>query len=138
MYDSLATIMRGWSRIFFGSSAGKPWRSIGVMLFILLGCYPSYAAAAWGVYRVLHPVGICNGYPWIALAAVHVGLMTVQIAVIYRWMGNRGFYAIFFPISSLFILAIALRAVWMCLTKKVHWRGTTYSHHIELANPAKP
>jgi glycosyltransferase involved in cell wall biosynthesis len=138
MYDSLATIMRGWSRIFFGSSAGSPWRSIGAILFILVGCYPLYGAAAWGFYRVAHPIGICNGYAWVIASFAHWLVMTIQIAIIYRWMGNRGIYALLFPISAIFLLAILARAVWMCLTKKVQWRGTTYSHQIELANPARP
>jgi glycosyltransferase involved in cell wall biosynthesis len=135
MYDSLATIMRGWSRIFFGSSAGSPWRSFGVMLFIVIGCYPLFGAATWGAYRVFHPVGICNGYGWIIAAFAQWLIMTIQIGIIYRWMGNRGAYALLFPISAIFLLVILARAVWMCLTKKVHWRGTTYSHQIELAKP---
>jgi hypothetical protein len=136
MYDSLSTIMRGWSRIFFGSSAGSPWRSIAVLLFILVACYSAFVAPIWGFYRIAHPHGICNGYPWIGVAIVHWLIMTIQIAIIYRWMGARGFYALFFPISAVFILVILLRSVWMCLTKKVHWRGTTYSHQIELAKPS--
>jgi glycosyltransferase involved in cell wall biosynthesis len=135
MYDSLATIMRGWSRIFFGSSAGSPWRSLAVMLFVIIGCYPLFAAAVWGFYRVQHPIGICNGYPWIGLAILQWLIMTIQIGIIYRWMGARGIYALLFPISAIFLLVILARAVWMCLTKKVSWRGTTYSHQIELAKP---
>jgi len=131
MYDSLATILRGWSRIFFGSSSGSPWRSVVAMLFILLGCYPAYAAIAWGVYRMLHPVGICTGYPWLGTAGFHIVLMTVQLGIVYRWMGNRAIYALLFPVAAPFILFVLARSVWMCLTGKVHWRGTRYSHEIQ-------
>ena len=139
MYDSLATSMRGWSRIFFGSSAGSPWRSLIVIAFILFSCYSAFAATTWGFYRAAHPVGICTGYPWIAIGFIHWLAMTIQIAIIYRWTGARGLYALLFPLSATFLLAILIRSVWMCLTKRVHWRGTTYSHQIELAShPAKP
>jgi chlorobactene glucosyltransferase len=139
MYDSLATIMRGWSRIFFGSSAGSPWRALLLIAFILVSCYSAFAAPIWGLYRLAHPIGMYAGYAWIALAVIHWLVMTIQIAIIYRWMGARGLYSLLFPFSATFILAILARSVWMCLTKRVHWRGTTYSHQIELAsNPAKP
>ena len=49
MYDSLPTIMKGWSRIFFGSSSGSPWRSVAVMFFIVIGCYSALFAAAWAL-----------------------------------------------------------------------------------------
>ena len=131
MYDSLPTIMKGWSRIFFGSSSGSPWRSLAVIFFILIGCYSAFVAAPWGIYRFEHPIGILNGIPWIAAAAIHWTLMTVQIGIIYRWMGARVLYAAAFFVTGLFVLAILARAVWMCITGRVHWRGTSYSHQIE-------
>jgi glycosyltransferase involved in cell wall biosynthesis len=137
MYDSLATIMRGWSRIFFGSSSGSPWRSLCVMAFILLGCYSAYAAAAWGTYRFLHSNEWIMGIAWLAAAIFHWTMTTVQLGVIYRWMGTRPIYAAAFFISGWFVMAILCRAVWMCLTRRVHWRGTRYSHPIGLANSTK-
>jgi hypothetical protein len=137
MYDSLTTIMGGWSRIFFGSSSGSPWRSLGAMAFILLGCYSAYAAAAWGVWRLVHLGEPAMGIAWLTAAAVHWTLMTVQLGIIYRWMGNRAIGAAAFFISGWFVLAILCRSVWMCLTRRVDWRGTSYSHSVGLANPTK-
>ena len=137
MYDSLPTIMKGWSRIFFGSSSGSPWRSVAVMFFIVIGCYSALFAAAWGTHRLGHPIGIRYGILWLAAAAIHWILMTTQIGIIYRWMGARAIYATTFFVTGLFVLAILARAVWMCVTGRVHWRGTSYSHQIELVNPDK-
>ncbi len=137
MYDSLPNIMKGWSRIFFGCGSGSPWRSLALMLVILIGGYSVFIAAAWGVYRVGHPVGIRNGIPWLAAAAIHWTLMTVQIGIIFRWMGARAIYAAVSFITGLFVLVILAHAVWMCITGRVHWRGTSYSHAIEMANPDK-
>jgi len=138
MYDSLATIMRGWSRIFFGSSCGSPWRSLCVMAVILLGCYSAYPAAAWGVWRLVHSNEPIMGIAWLAAATLHWTMTTVQLGIIYRWMGNRAIYAAAFFISGWFVMVMLCRAVWMCLTRRVDWRGTSYSHPIGLANPTKP
>jgi chlorobactene glucosyltransferase len=137
MYDSLGSIMRGWSRIFFGSSSGSPWRSVAVIVYILLGGYSALVAGAWGVYGISHHVGIYDGIPWLAAAVIHWVLMTVQIGVLYRWMGARAVYAAGFFVTGLFVLVIMARAVWMCITGRVQWRGTNYSHQMELAKPGK-
>jgi glycosyltransferase involved in cell wall biosynthesis len=131
MYDSLATIMRGWSRIFFGSSSGSPWRSLTVMFFIFVVCYSAVAAATFGIYRLNEPHRMLQGCLWLAAAAIHWTLMTVELGIIYRWMGNRARYAAAFFVTGWFVLAILGRAVWMCITGKVHWRGTNYCHPIE-------
>jgi chlorobactene glucosyltransferase len=135
MYDSLATIMRGWSRIFFGSSSGSPWRILGVIAVILLSCFSAYGAVALGIYRIFHPVNFAGGAGWLTAAALHVALITALIAIIYRWMGNRPIYSLTFLVSVWFLMAVLVRALWMCLTRRVDWRGTTYSHAIETAIP---
>lgn len=137
MYDSLATIMRGWSRIFFGSSSGSPWRILILMGVIVLGCFSAYAALGWGVYRVLHPAEFPGAAGWLLAAALHLGLMTILIGNIYRWMGNRASYAASFFITAWFLLAVLARAMWMCLTRRVDWRGTTYSHEIRAVEGIK-
>jgi chlorobactene glucosyltransferase len=131
MYDSLGSIMRGWSRIFYGSSSGSPWRSLLVMLVILVGGYSCLGALGWGIYAGVHHVGIWDGRGWVVAAAVHWVLMTVQIGVMYRWMGARSVYAAAFLVTGIFVLVILGWAVWMCFTGHVNWRGTTYSHKIE-------
>jgi len=126
MYDSFSSIMRGWSRIFFASAVGSPWRSILGILFLLFCGYSDLAALAWGIYRELHPVGGVPGVAWIVLAVVHGVLMFYQVGIMYRWTLNPRRYALFLPLTGLFLLTIFVRSVWMCLTKKVEWRGTSY------------
>ncbi len=131
MYDSLPKIMSGWSRIFFGAGSGSPWRSLAVMLFVVIGGYSAFFAAAYGVYGITHRIGIFDSIPWLVVAVIHWILMTVQIGKIYRWLGGRAIYAVAFFITGLFILAILARALWMCITGRVLWRGTSYSHKLE-------
>jgi chlorobactene glucosyltransferase len=131
MYDSFARILRGWSRIFFASAVGSPWRSILAIIFILVCCYSSAAAMAFGVYRQFHPINAFRGWGWIITAAIHWALMTVQIGVMYRWTRNPPAFALLFPVTSVLLLIIFARAVWMCLTRRVEWRGTSYRHAMD-------
>jgi hypothetical protein len=46
----------------------------------------------------------------------------------YRWSKNSGWNALLFPIGGPLLLWTLYKALIMCITKKVEWRGTTYSH----------
>jgi glycosyltransferase involved in cell wall biosynthesis len=137
MYDSLATIMRGWSRIFFGSSSGSPWRILVLIAFIIFSCFSAGVAGAWGLYRIFHSAAFPGALGWLCAAAAHFGLMFTLIAIVYRWMGNRALYAATFFVSIWFLLAVLARALWMCVTGRVAWRGTSYSHDIGAVNATR-
>lgn len=139
MYDSLGAIIRGWSRIYYAARVGSPWRVLAALLFVLLCGFSVYPALAWGIYRTLHPMpawpGLIGslaptwaGPLWLLNALSHLGLMTFALARIYRWSGNRAANALLFPVAGPVLAYIFLRALKMCVTKKVEWRGTAYSH----------
>ncbi len=54
--------------------------------------------------------------------------MTWYIGVIYHWSGNPRRNALLFPVAGPMLMMIFFRALKMCVTKKVEWRGTAYSH----------
>lgn len=141
MYSSFGDIYRGWSRIYYAAGMGRPWRMLIGAAFLLLCAFPAYAALAWGAYRLSHPASFFGVIPaawsWLAAGGLHVGLMTCMLAVMYRWSGNRGRSALLFPITGPLLLAMLLRAARMCITKKVTWRGVSYSHSI-LDKPVVP
>jgi chlorobactene glucosyltransferase len=132
MYSSLGAIFRGWSRIYYAAHVGSPWRILIGMAFLLACCFSILPAAAWGVYRVLHPTVLLHvpaGAAWLALAAAHFGLMTWYLSVIYHWSGNpRRNAFLFLPLGGPMLMAVFWRGLKMCVTKKVEWRGTAYSH----------
>jgi chlorobactene glucosyltransferase len=133
MYNSLASIFRGWSRSFYATSLGRPWRILAGIVFIFLSCYSVFVAAGWSVYRAMHPSsiqGIGESWQWLAVTAVHLGAMLFFIGVIYRWTGNRRRYAWLFPIGAGMMIGIFLKALRMCVTNKVEWRGTSYTHRM--------
>jgi glycosyltransferase involved in cell wall biosynthesis len=134
MYDSLQKILRGWSRIFFAASDGRPWRTIFSLLFVVFCCYSAYPALAWGIYRLFVPGNSAlTGFDWLVVSLLHLGVMTFQIGVMYRWQVTPWKYALLFPLGGLFLIYIFASALKMCMTRRVEWRGTSYSRNIAAA-----
>ncbi len=57
-----------------------------------------------------------------------LGAMHYYLAMVYFWSGNPIINGFLFPISGPMLIAIMIRGIWMCITKKVTWRGTSYAH----------
>ena len=139
MYDSLGAIIRGWSRIYYAARVGSPWRILAALFFVVVCGMSVYPALAWGVYRTLHPLvewpGLFGhlmhrylGVTWLIYAVLHLVLLNVALRRVYKWTGNSARYALMFPIAGPMLSYIFCRALKMCVTKKVEWRGTAYSH----------
>jgi cellulose synthase/poly-beta-1,6-N-acetylglucosamine synthase-like glycosyltransferase len=139
MYASLGAIIRGWSRIYFAARVGSPWRILLALFFVIVCGMSVYPALAWGIYRTLHAVpewpGIIGhsahrylGPLWLFYALLHLALMSLGLRLVYRWSGNSAKYALFFPVAGPILSYIFYRALRMCVSKKVEWRGTAYSH----------
>jgi hypothetical protein len=136
MYSSLPAIFRGWSRIYYAAQAGRPWRILIGITFLLLCGFSILPATAWGLYRLAHPAPTLYGNAdwllgahWLGVALAHLVLMTGSLATIYRWSGNPGRNALLFlPLGGPMLLATFFKGLKMCVTKKVEWRGTAYAH----------
>lgn len=137
MYSSLREILRGWSRNFFAGSLGRPWRVLAAMAFLLVCGLSVVPAAVWGVWRQLHPVNAIAGWGWLGSAALHAGVMLGCVAAAYAWSGNRRRLALLFPLGGAMLLGIFARAAWMCVTGKVEWRGTRYTHRMSREVPLR-
>jgi chlorobactene glucosyltransferase len=127
MYSSLAAIFRGWSRIYYAAQVGSPWRVLAAATFVVLCGFTGYLALAWGLARWAMVGWNSAGY-WVIGAIVHLALMTSCLATLYRWSGNPRRNAFLFPLGGSMLMVIFARALKMCVTKKVEWRGTAYSH----------
>ena len=151
MYSSLESIFKGWGRIYYAGRNGSPWRVIAAVLFLVLCCFSGYAALAWGLYRLASPASLAfpvigwalsAGPAWVVGATAHLALLTYFVGVMYLWTGNPRRNALAFPVAASMLLAIFFKALKMCVTKKVEWRGTSYTHVItptlDAAQPAKP
>lgn len=131
MYNSLENIFKGWGRIFYAGRAGSPWRVLAGVCALIFCCSTAYIGVAFGLWRVAHPTPALWGHAqwaWLAAAATHLGLLTWFVGTMYEWTGNLRRNALMFPLGGAMLLAIFLKALKMCVTKKVEWRGTNYSH----------
>jgi len=139
MYASLGAIIRGWSRIYYAARVGSPWRIIAALFFILVCGMSVYPALAWGIYRTLHPVAVWPGligrlaHPglgplWLFNGLIHFLLLNVALRRVYKWSGNSSRYALFFTVAGPMLSYILYRGLKLCVTKKIEWRGTAYSH----------
>jgi cellulose synthase/poly-beta-1,6-N-acetylglucosamine synthase-like glycosyltransferase len=134
MYSSLPSIIRGWSRIYYAARVGSPWRTLSALMFVLQCCFTVYPALAWGIWRTIHPGAALHGYmgiAWLTAAILHWVVMTWFLGVMYHWSGNRRRTALLFPVAGSLLVYIFLRALRMCVTKKVVWRGTAYQHTMQ-------
>ena len=134
MYSSLPAIIRGWSRIYYAARVGSPWRVLMALAFLLLCCFSVYPALAWGIWRTLHPTPVFHGLLgplWLFTAVSHLVVMTLYLGRMYTWSGNAARNALYFPLAGSLLGYIFLRALKMCVTKKVEWRGTAYSHTMQ-------
>lgn len=128
MYSSLASIFKGWGRNFYAGSLGRPWRILLVGLVIVACSFSAYVALAWAVWRIFHPVNAYGAYGWALSAIVHLILMMGALGAMYSWSGNRRSSALLFPLGGSILLLIFAKALQMCATGKVEWRGTQYGH----------
>jgi len=134
MYSSLPAIIRGWSRIYYAARVGSPWRVLLALAFVLLSCFTVYPALVWSIWRMAHPSPLLHGWIgplWLFTACSHLGVMTFYLARMYQWSGNSRRNAFYFPLAGGLLCYIFLRALKMCITKKVEWRGTAYSHTMQ-------
>lgn len=123
MHTSLRQMFSGWARIYSGVSNRNPARIVAAMMFLLISGLSVYVALAGGLV-VLAKSGRRD---WLLLALVHLLLITMVLAFIYRMSGNPRRYALAFPMGATVMIAIFAGAVHACRTGKIAWRGTSYT-----------
>jgi chlorobactene glucosyltransferase len=126
MYTSLDGIVRGWSRILFDALGRNPWRLLGRLLDPLVFSQSGHVALAWAL--VLLARGEVGPFAFwlLGLSLVHHAFTYSVLRRLYL-MSVPGSRAIgWFPLANLVMVWILLRAIRMCLTGRVTWRGTVY------------
>ncbi len=120
MHGTYRQMLNGWGRIFSGVSSRRPWRILGAAGMVLDGLL------AWAMVPLAATTGDAR---WIAAAGMHWILATGVVATFYHWSGNRMRWALLFPISAVILLTLYGKALVMCLTGQVAWRGTSYVYN---------
>ena len=126
MYTSFKQIIRGWSRIFFGTFGTLKRLTISFLLMAVMGLLP-YAAALVGL------LGFHSGGSVAALVCGIAGLagVAMQMSVIFRYyrlLGNAGSLAWTYSMACIITLVIIV----ISMTKlrrgaTVTWKSTTYA-----------
>jgi hypothetical protein len=128
MYTSLGAILRGWSRIFYGTF-GTPGRLATTLAVVcVVSLYP-YLAAAVGLS--LAGAGVRPAGAWWACGAAASAALLVQLSVIwrfYRWARARPGLFWAYP-AAVIVTIIALIGSFGKLRRgsRVVWRSTTYT-----------
>jgi cellulose synthase/poly-beta-1,6-N-acetylglucosamine synthase-like glycosyltransferase len=124
MYSSVLQMFRGWGRIFAATDNLRPWRILLTIGFLLVSGLGAYAALAFGVFALRQ-----NGqWIWMAGALAHILLQTVYLVPVYRLSGNSAWYALLSPFTTTVVILMLLRAVQICRSRKLVWRGTEYTY----------
>ena len=126
MYASLKAMVRGWSRIFFGTFGTLRRLTLSLTAIVLMGILP-YVVAMIGAAAVA--AGLGQPALWCLLAGLTaVAMQQSVIWRFYRLIGARAELAWTYLIGNLFAAA----AVVIAMTKlrkgaQVVWRNTTYT-----------
>ena len=127
MYTSLPQFVRGWSRILYDALGRNPWRLLAQGLDPLFFSQTAHVAliAALVMLALGRPSGPFP--PWLlALSIAHHLLAYTCLRRLYVLSVPRTKHVAWYPLAGLVLDVILFRAIRMCLTGNVTWRGTAY------------
>ena len=127
MYTSLAQIIRGWGRIFFGTFVTFKRLFVSLLVLVVMSLLPWLTAAAGLIGAGL---GLSPQSWWWACGIAGVAVALIQLSVIfrfYRLIGARASLTWTYPIGC----SVALLALLVGLSKlrpgaRVVWKQTSY------------
>ncbi len=119
MHANLPQMLRGWGRIYSGTSHRSPWRILAVATFLLVCGFSAYAALGWSTASR-------EPQPWLIASLAHWALMTLALATVYADSRNSRRYALLFPLGGAVLLGILAFAIRWCITGRIEWRGTVF------------
>ncbi len=126
MYTSFTQIIRGWSRIFYGTFGTLKRLAVSLAVVVTMGLLPYLAA---GIGLAGWTCGAEPAWPWRMLSIAGLTAVALQLSVIYRFYklvdARRDLFWTY-PIGC----AVAIWTLIISLTKlggaKVVWKSTGY------------
>ena len=107
----LGEIIRGWGRNFIAASRARPWRVLLASAFVILRGLTVWPALIFGDSLMR------------TVAVVHAILITGTLAVAYSQAGSSFVRALAWPMSSIMLLVLFAKSLWLCYTRRLTWRG---------------
>ena len=127
MYTSLGQIVRGWSRILYDACGRRPLPLVGKIVEPLV--FSQTGDLAILVAIGLLAFGMAGPFAWtlLGMGLIHQVLKTSVLYRMYRLTSPRtAGYAAWYSLAGLVCDAILAKAIAMCATGRVAWRGTHY------------
>jgi len=126
MYASLGQLVRGWSRILYDALDRSPVRLVGKILDPLIFSKSGHVALIAAI--VMLAIGTPGPFPAIllGLSIFHHVLSYLVLKKLYHLSVPGSRYVAYFPLANLVMDWVLFRAIGMCLTGRVTWRGTAY------------
>ncbi len=126
MYASLGQLVRGWSRILYDALDRSPWRILAKILDPLVFSQSGHLALLASL--VMLALGRTDRFVYglLGLSLAQHAVSYVVLRRLYRLSVPGSRYAGSFPLANLVMDWVLGRALWMCLTGRVTWRGTAY------------
>jgi hypothetical protein len=125
MYSNLEQLVRGWSRILYDALDRKAWRLALRLLDPLVFCQSGHLVLLIALVLLATQPGPFATW-LLGLSLLHHALMYAVFRLIYDASVPGSRYAPLFPVGNLVCDVILVRAIHMCLTGRVTWRGTSY------------
>jgi cellulose synthase/poly-beta-1,6-N-acetylglucosamine synthase-like glycosyltransferase len=117
MYTSLGEILRGWSRIFFGTFGTLPRLTVSLLVLLVLGLLPYASAIAGGAMAA-----IGGSSWWLAAGLVGAAAVAMQLSVIARFYAIAGARP---GLAWTYSLGCCVVAVALLMAAGKHWPGAT-------------
>lgn len=127
MYTNLPQIVRGWSRILYDALGRRSWPLVGKVVEPLIFSQTGDAAVIVAVLMLI--LGAAGPFAWwlLGLGVLHQVLKTSVLYRMYRFSSPASArYALWYSLAGLVMIWVCVRSIWMCLTGRVTWRGTSY------------
>lgn len=126
MYTSLPQLVRGWSRILYDALGRNPWRLLAQGLDPLFFSQTAHIALVAAV--AMFAVGAPGAFPYwlLGLSVFHHVLAYTCLRRLYVLSVPRTRHVAWYPLAGLVLDVILFRAIRMCFTGRVTWRGTAY------------
>lgn len=126
MYASLGQLVRGWSRILFDALDRSPVQLILKLLDPIVFCQSGHVVLLASLALLVMGGGGAFAWWLLGMSVIHHALMYAVFRQVYDVSVPQSRYVATFPLGNLVTDWILVRAIWMCFTGKVAWRGTSY------------
>jgi glycosyltransferase involved in cell wall biosynthesis len=126
MYASLGQLIRGWSRILYDALDRRADRLLVRLLDVLVFCQSGHVSLVVGLLAVATTTYREFGLWLVGLSVIHHVWMYFVFRLIYNTSVPGSRYTRWYPLGNVIMDVVLVRAIGMCLTGRVSWRGTHY------------